>query len=697
MPGGNAVRAESVGSVFALLILLVGVAGARSPLFDFEQGLPHNLILHDARADLVMHAGSQALQVRFQKAEWPNVFFQAESPWDWSNHAALAVDVTNLEKQPITVAMRVDNDGADGLNNCKTADANVPPGETITLTARFNAGANRFWGMRGIPEVGEVATGNQLDPARVVAFQVFLSRPDEEHTLILDNIRLVGNLDELEAKVSLPFVDRFGQYMHAEWPGKLNSDEDFAARKSEEHQQWVAQPRPAGQDAWGGWADGPQLEATGWFRTEQRDGVWWLVTPQGRLFFSIGMDCVNTGDQTFVTGRDGWFEGLPEKDDPDYGRFYGHVDGVHSMAETIGGKGDTFSFYRANLRRKYGKGWMEAWRDASYARLRHWGFNTLGAWTDGSVTAPSPMPFTVSLGSGRGGRGIEGARGYWGPMVDAYDPAFVASTDSTIAAQVEPYKENPYCIGYFVDNEIGWETIRTGTLASPVDQPCRVAFVEMLKSKYGAIGALNAAWGVDAADWDTLRNPAFWKGAAEDDMNAFIHAFARRYFETIRDALRAHAPHHLYLGCRFATAPPQAVQACAEVADVVSYNLYYRYVPCEKWSGADDLGKPIIIGEFHFGALDRGMFHTGLREAPDQAARAEYFRDYVRSVAECPAFVGCHWFQYVDEPLTGRVYDGENYAIGFVSVTDTPYAEMVDASQEISGRIYDMRTAIGRK
>jgi beta-galactosidase GanA len=282
-------------------------------------------------------------------------------------------------------------------------------------------------------------------------------------------------------------------------------------------------------------------------------------------------------------------------------------------------------------------------------------------------------------------------------MVDVYDPAFAASTDSTIAAQVEPYKDNSNCIGYFVDNEIGWETIRTGTLASPVDQPCRVAFVETLKAKYGTIGALNTAWGVDASDWDTLRNPAFWKGAAEDDMNAFIHAFARRYFEAIRDALRAHAPHQLYLGCRFATAPPQAVQACAEVADVVSYNLYYRYVPCEKWSGANDLGKPIIIGEFHFGALDRGMFHTGLREAPDQATRAEYFRNYVRSVAECPAFVGCHWFQYVDEPLTGRVYDGENYAIGFVSVTDTPYAEMVHAAQEISGRIYSLRTAIGRK
>ena len=31
--------------------------------------------------------------------------------------------------------------------------------------------------------------------------------------------------------------------------------------------------------------------------------------------------------------------------------------------------------------------------------------------------------------------------------------------------------------------------------------------------------------------------------------------------------------------------------------------------------------------------------------------------------------VGCHWFQYVDEPLTGRAYDGENYNIGFVTIS----------------------------
>jgi len=62
------------------------------------------------------------------------------------------------------------------------------------------------------------------------------------------------------------------------------------------------------------------------------------------------------------------------------------------------------------------------------------------------------------------------------------------------------------------------------------------------------------------------------------------------------------------------------------------------------------------------------------------------FKDYIRSVTDNPAFVGTHWFQYIDEPLTGRELDGENYNIGFV--TDTPYPERVRAARGVLGAAY---------
>jgi len=98
---------------------------------------------------------------------------------------------------------------------------------------------------------------------------------------------------------------------------------------------------------------------------------------------------------------------------------------------------------------------------------------------------------------------------------------------------------------------------------------------------------------------------------------------------------------------------------------------------------------PLIIGEFHFGALDRGLFHPGLVPTENQEARAEAYKEYVLGALRHPQFVGCHWFQYRDEPVTGRSWDGENYQIGFVDVADTPYRELVDAARAVGYHLYD--------
>jgi len=87
------------------------------------------------------------------------------------------------------------------------------------------------------------------------------------------------------------------------------------------------------------------------------------------------------------------------------------------------------------------------------------------------------------------------------------------------------------------------------------------------------------------------------------------------------------------------------------------------------------------------------MFHTGLVRTRNQQDRAKSYIRYVRSVIDCPAFVGCHWFQYIDEPVTGRFWDGENYNIGFVTVVDSPYPELVDAARKVHAEAYDRRYA----
>ena len=127
----------------------------------------------------------------------------------------------------------------------------------------------------------------------------------------------------------------------------------------------------------------------------------------------------------------------------------------------------------------------------------------------------------------------------------------------------------------------------------------------------------------------------------------------------------------------------EAVEACARWCDVVSFNRYRRSIAeDDEWARFHALGKPALIGEFHFGSVDRGLFWEGLVGVGREEERGPAYAHYLRSVANNPDFVGIHWFQYVDEPLTGRTLDGENGHVGFVTVADLPYKGLVAAARE---------------
>ena len=287
--------------------------------------------------------------------------------------------------------------------------------------------------------------------------------------------------------------------------------------------------------------------------------------------------------------------------------------------------------------------------------------------------------------------GIEGSDGYWGKFPDVFDPGFAAGLRRGMEGKRGDSAGDPWCIGYFSDNEMSWGdeiSLALAALQSPGEQAAKRALVSDLRAKFAGIEALNQAWGSHHASWEALieSREAPDKNRARGDLEAFYTRTAEQYFRTVRDAIKAVAPGQLYLGCRFAWVNPRAAAAAARYCDVVSYNLYRSNVADFQFNGGADV--PLIIGEFHFGALDRGLFHTGLVPVANQRARAQAYKDYVRGALRHPQFVGCHWFQYSDEPTTGRVYDEENYQIGFVDVADTPYADTIAASREVGYHLY---------
>ncbi len=685
-----------ISNVFILVMIQAALAQAQPPqpgVPSFDDGkIPEFVITHNTEIELVDYQGKAALQVIYDsKVEWPNVFFRAgDSPWDWRDYSGIAIDMYNPGDESVSVNLRVDNEGANGTDNCNVTQKLVPAGQSKTLKLYFSTKDREiFWGMRGIPVRGPMGNGSPLDMSKITAWQLYLARPQSPHTILITSVTLFGEGGDLTDKVPFPFIDAYGQYIHTDWPGKIKKDKDFQIQHKKELAQRAAH-KTSHLDAYGGWKDGPKLEATGWFRTTKIKDQQWLVTPEGHLFFSLGVDCVGTWSQTFIEGRKTWFSGMPDENDPKFKSAFGYVGSTHSMAENIGGKGKTYSFYSSNLIRKFGEDWRKQWIDNSLARLKDWGFNTIGNWSQGDLLSVSDIPFVVNMNLS-GVRPIESSTGYWAKMMDVYDPSFTEAVEKTIANRTKQWRDNRYCLGYFVDNELAWSGVMDGVLTSNTDQPVRQAFIKELQGKYKTLSKLNEAWKTSYAKWSDIgkvNNPA---AAVTKDLEDFHFTFAERYYRIIKQAFERHAPNQLYLGSRFSGAPDPVVRACAVHADVVSFNIYQTALNQSKWGDISKLNKPIMIGEFHFGATDRGMFHTGLVPVETQADRGKAYEHYVKSVMDNPAFVGCHWFQYVDEPTTGRTHDGENYNIGFVDVTDTPYPHMVESAKKIHGDLYARR------
>jgi hypothetical protein len=648
--------------------------------------------------------GHYALQVDFEAVEQPQIeLSSAAIRADWRPFGALGLDVTNPSEESLGFSLEV-VDAAGNKSAAHTA-LDLQPHESGSYVLPLNSPPPPEMGMRGEPPIPGfhlmAEDHHPVDLSRMAKVWIFLTKPPRPRTLVFDNIRLASGVtyDKI--------ADALGQYSREQWPGKLPSDAAFATNRAKEEAELKAHPALADRDEYGGWSSGPQLEGTGYFRTIHQGGKWWLVTPYGHLFFSLGFNSVNTGEGgTVVEGREQMFQWLPAPGDP-LAKHYG----VDRWASPVGlaikfAQGRTFQFYTANLERKYGSDWWEQWKSITLQRLPAWGFNTIGNWSDPRLYEAKRVPYTATLDVEGKFAEVPSGTDYWKRMSDPFDPAFAEAADSSARKAVEQRRNDPWCIGYFVDNELSWGSMRDdksryglalGALSLDTASPAKRAFIEQLQKRYRSVQEFNAAWATQFADWPALLEKPFhpaddFSHAMQEDLSAFVKVFAAQYFRIVRDALKKYDPNHLYLGTRFAGYTREGVEACAEFCDVLSFNIYRPRVEPAQWSFLNSLDKPVIVGEFHMGALDRGMFHPGLVKTRDQEARAAMFMDYVRSVVDNPAFVGCHYFKYADEPLTGRPGDGENYSIGFTTVVDGLYPEMIKAAKTVSGEMYTRRS-----
>jgi hypothetical protein len=651
------------------------------------------------------------LEVRFEPLGESRIEIPVRAG-DWRGYGSVILDVTNTSGEPLQFAeLWVEVRDQAGAGTVGWNKWELAPGEKGSFALTLNAPPPGKMGMGGELPLDDFcmleSDHRPVDLGRIAAVGISMNRLARPRTMVFNNLRL-GPVVSYEK-----IVDRFGQYTRADWPAKVKSEAELKAQLGEERAELEAAPALPDRDEYGGWAGGPQLEATGHFRTVKWDGKWWLVTPSGHLFFLLGMDTVSTRGATVVEGREQMFEWLPGEGDPLAAHYSIMTRYVPAGAGPRPPDRRGYNFYSANLERKYGKDWYNQWQETTLARLKAWGFNTLGG-SDPRLTDLKKMPYTMILrisGEMEVLWHIPPFPNHSSRVPDTFDPRFPAAVDQSLRAIATQQRNDPWLVGYFVNNELPWGFMRNDrtryalaleVLSLGPSSPAKNALVKQLRARYGSIEKLNAAWNAGLASWEELLQKPYqqegdFSAAAREDMGGFIKELASRYFRTIRDTLKKYDPNHLYLGVRFAWlvwenyhwTTPEVEEAAAQYCDVISYNLYEAGVDA-RWDFLKRMDKPAIIGEFNMGVLDRGIYPEILG-ARSQAERAQMYQEYVRSVAGHPDFVGCHFFQYLDEPLSGRGGDGENIVTGFVTITDSVYPEMVEGAKKVHAEVYRRR------
>jgi hypothetical protein len=195
-----------------------------------------------------------------------------------------------------------------------------------------------------------------------------------------------------------------------------------------------AYAQASGYDRFGGWQHLAGTK-TGYFHTQEIDGRWWLVTPDGNVFFSKGVDNVSYRPEAASAPK------APA--DP------------------------------------------QAWAASAARQLLGWNFNTLGAWSAteayGKGMAYAPV---INIAASV-------QRDLWlkGGVVDYFSPQFREAAEQVAARACAPHADDPWLLGYFTDNELRWgkdwrsqDSLLESYLKMPPDSPGLARAAEFVKT-----------------------------------------------------------------------------------------------------------------------------------------------------------------------------------------------------------------------
>ena len=530
------------------------------------------------------------------------------------------------------------------------------------------------------------ATGKPVEIDDVAEFSIRVPAYPIKTRLDISNICLTDKKPEfLYPKVRL--MDEMGQYAPKQWPGKMPS---FGAMKQYLENLLVEAKEydfseKTDRSKYGGWLK-KRFESTGYFRTEKDNGRWWMVDPDGYAFLSVGPDAIGNDRISNVKGLEHTLDWHPSFFNLKYLPCRFMFPGLPIPFPGC------FDYPMANLIKVYGKTWFEDWALTVKMRMHQWGYNTVANWPDARIPKALGMPYVTQLDHFPSTR-----KKIYRELPDMFSEEYEKKAEK-YAKQLKKFDGDKLLLGYFMTNEPTWayeETLIVAEemLANPNDFVTKDVFINELKEKYGNIESLNFAWNTEFVSFDDLRKPhkrlSSRSDIARKDLIDFSKKMISRFIEIPAKACKAVDPHHLNIGVRWGMIHNTTLLCGSEFLDVFSMNRYAETpVPAiEDFMERYDM--PLMIGEYHMCATDRGHTSPGHIQYANQEERGKGYQYYTETAFTTPVCVGAHYFTYNDQSPIGR-FNGENFPHGLVDCCQQVYTEFADHVSATNERIYEV-------
>lgn len=399
------------------------------------------------------------------------------------------------------------------------------------------------------------------------------------------------------------------------------------------------------KSVYGGWKIW-KTNGSGFFRAESKDGRWWIIDPEGYPYIHRAVVALEPG---------------------------------------------TSENQKAAFTKKF-KGNSD-WAEKECAMLSKYGFNGAGAWSAVDILRSMNTPFAYTLivspmASYKaehikkfGGKYEEaGWQGYRYDLVMVFDDEFDKYI-SYSANKLAQYKNDTCMLGYFTDNELPW-------------------VFDALDRHLKYLGKDEAGY-IAAKKWFDARKG--FNASVSDINDADRTAFSGYYFETymkkVTTAMRAAAPNHMYLGCRFTEhhqelRNPEIFRVAGKYMDIVSINHYRKWQPeqeslenWENWSG-----KPFLITEWYIKGEDSGLPNaTGAGwNVKTQKERGYFYQNFTLELLKSKGCVGWHWFRYQDNDPADLSTDPSNRDSNKGVITNgyDPYRDLLDQAKKVNEQTY---------